>query len=97
MSNLSWFIMKRIFLLFICLLCFTVIFSGCDRIYRFLQKEGAQELDLIGEITPFEPNEYVARVQNRLKLFGYGIAHACSPSCKESLVLYCPLVKERSR
>lgn len=67
--------MKKFLLLFICLLCFSVVFSGCDNIYRLLQKEGAEELDLIGEIKPFEPNEYVARVQYRLKVFGYGIGN----------------------
>lgn len=32
-------------------------------------------MDVIGEVKPYEPNEYVARVQNRLKLFGYGIGN----------------------
>lgn len=67
--------MKKIFLIFTCLLFLTATFFGCDNIYRFLQKEGAEELDLIGEIKPFESNEYVARVQYRLKLFGYGIGN----------------------
>lgn len=67
--------MKKILFLLTCLLCLTTVFSGCDKIYRFLQKEGAEELDLIGAITPFEPNENVARVQYRLKLFGYGIGN----------------------
>ena len=54
-------------------LCFIITLCGCDRIYRFLQKEGAEELDLIGQVKPYEANEYVARVQFRLKLFGYRI------------------------
>lgn len=60
-----------IFLTF--LLCLTVIFSGCDRIYGILQPEGAEELAIIGEIKPYEPHEGVARIQRRLKLFGYAI------------------------
>ncbi|MEW5894908.1 MAG: peptidoglycan-binding protein [Candidatus Omnitrophota bacterium] len=59
--------------LFFLLGCITL--SGCDRIYGFLQKEGAEELELIGEIKPFERNENVARVQLRLKLFGYAIGN----------------------
>jgi len=57
----------------ICVLFAVASFSGCDKIYRMLQKEGAEELDVIGQIQPFESNEQVARVQYRLKLFGYGI------------------------
>ena len=64
---------KFSFLVF--LLIFTTAFLGCDRIYRFLQKEGAEELELVGEIKPFERNEHVARVQARLKLFGYAIGN----------------------
>ena len=50
--------------------------SGCDRIYRMLQKEGAQERDLIWEINIYEPNEQVRRIQQRLKMFGYKIGNA---------------------
>ncbi|MCR4336818.1 MAG: peptidoglycan-binding protein [Candidatus Omnitrophica bacterium] len=46
---------------------------GCDAIYRLLQKEGAQERDLVGEVTPLDLNENVEKVQKLLKLFGYSI------------------------
>jgi len=59
--------------LFSCLLAFSLTAGGCDKIYRLLQKEGAEEMDLIGEIRPFESNDKVAKVQYRLKLFGYGV------------------------
>jgi len=55
------------------LMCGIMAVSGCDRIYRMLQKEGAEELDLIGEARMHERNEKVAKVQQRLALFGYGI------------------------
>jgi len=47
--------------------------SGCDRIYRMIHKEGAEELDLIGEVRMHEKNEHVEKIQHRLKLFGYGM------------------------
>lgn len=59
--------------LFCCLLVFSLSAGGCDKIYRLLQREGAEEMDLIGEIRPFESNDKVAKVQYRLKLFGYGV------------------------
>ncbi len=67
--------MKKNRFLSIALLSFIVAFCGCDRIYRMLQPEGAEELDIIGEVKALEPNEYVARAQHRLKLFGYGIGN----------------------
>ncbi len=54
-------------------LCVMLVLPGCDKAYRMLQREGAEELDLIGDIKPFEKNERVAMVQQRLKIFGYGI------------------------
>jgi len=50
--------------------------TGCDAIYRFLQKEGAQEKELLGEVLPFERNQYVQEVQKLLKLYGYRIGTA---------------------
>ncbi len=47
--------------------------SGCDAIYRLLQKEGAEEKEILGEIVPLERNERVAEVQKLLKLYGYKI------------------------
>lgn len=63
---------KKVFTL-IFLLCGIAALSGCDKIYRMIQREGAEELDLIGEVRLNEMNERVAKVQQRLKLFGYSI------------------------
>ncbi len=53
----------------LCLLCFSSI--SCDAIYRLLDKEGAEEKDLVGEIVPFEKNPTIEEVQVLLKLYGY--------------------------
>jgi len=45
--------------------------TGCDAIYRLLDKEGAQEKELIGEINPLEPNPNIEEVQVLLKIYGY--------------------------
>jgi peptidoglycan hydrolase-like protein with peptidoglycan-binding domain len=50
-------------------LCF--VFSGCDVLYRLLDKEGAQEKALVGEIVPHERNSVVEEVQALLYLYGY--------------------------
>lgn len=57
---------------------FFLIFSlsGCDVIYRILQKEGAEEKDLLGIVVPNEYNPRVARVQKLLKLYGYKVGKA---------------------
>lgn len=47
--------------------------SGCDFIYHLLQKEGAEEKELLGEVNALEKNENVALMQKLLKLFGYKI------------------------
>jgi peptidoglycan hydrolase-like protein with peptidoglycan-binding domain len=44
---------------------------GCDFIYGLIQKEGAQEKEILGEIVPLQPNEKVREVQTLLKLYGY--------------------------
>ena len=46
---------------------------SCDRIYRIIQKEGAEEKDLLGEIIPFQRNAKVEEVQKLLSLYGYKI------------------------
>jgi N-acetyl-anhydromuramyl-L-alanine amidase AmpD len=55
-------------------LCFGLV--GCDAVYRLLQREGAEEKELLGEVVPFEYNAKVAEVQKILKLFGYRIGRA---------------------
>ena len=53
------------------LICLCLILTGCDSIYRILQKEGAEEKDLFGEVMPFESNRKVEYLQKLLKLYGY--------------------------
>jgi len=48
-------------------------FCGCDFIYRILQKEGAQEKDLIGVVVSNERNEKIEEAQKLLKLYGYKV------------------------
>lgn len=44
---------------------------GCDALYRLLDKEGAEEKELIGEVIPFEKNLVIEEVQSLLYLYGY--------------------------
>ena len=54
----------------------TVIsFSGCDAIYRLLQKEGAEEKEMIGIVVHNERNQKVTEIQQLLKLYGYKVGH----------------------
>ena len=46
-------------------------FTGCDFVYRLLDKEGAEEKELVGEYVPFQDNKAVKEVQTLLKLYGY--------------------------
>ncbi len=46
------------------------IIGGCDFIYGILQKEGAQEKALIGEVLPFVYNEQVEQIQKLLNING---------------------------
>lgn len=48
---------------------------GCEKIYYLLQKEGAEEKELVGEALPLEANKNVEEVQRLLKLFGYPIGN----------------------
>lgn len=50
-----------------------VSLTGCDVVYRMLDKEGAQEQKIIGKILPYEPNAKILEVQTLLKLYGYSI------------------------
>src|SRR3989338_5138236 len=49
---------------------------GCDFVYRLLQREGAEEKELIGEINPLERNSKIEEVQKLLKLYGYKVGTA---------------------
>jgi peptidoglycan hydrolase-like protein with peptidoglycan-binding domain len=46
---------------------------GCDFIYGFLDKEGAQEKTLIGEVSLYDSNAVVKEVQTLLNLYGYSV------------------------
>ncbi len=50
-----------------------VSLSGCDQVYSFLDKKGAEEKALIGETDLFEKNPKIGEVQALLKLYGYSI------------------------
>lgn len=50
-----------------------VTLFGCDAIYGMLQKEGAEEKEMLGDIVPMESNPRVKDVQKLLKLYGYAI------------------------
>lgn len=49
--------------------------TGCDFIYGLLQKEGAEEKQILGEIVPLQPNEKIQKVQTFLKLYGYNVGN----------------------
>ncbi|MFC1510252.1 peptidoglycan-binding protein [Candidatus Omnitrophota bacterium] len=48
-----------------------ISFSGCDYIYGLLDKEGAEEKEIIGELIPFEENLVVEDIQMLLSLYGF--------------------------
>jgi peptidoglycan hydrolase-like protein with peptidoglycan-binding domain len=56
---------------FLCVLCLVVLATGCDRIYRLLHKEGAEEKKLVGAVIAFQKNPTVEEIQSLLKLYGY--------------------------
>jgi len=60
---------------FFCCLIVLGMTAGCDNIYGLLQKEGAQEKELVGTIVPYESNEKVRQIQKLLKLYGYKIGN----------------------
>jgi len=45
--------------------------TGCDVVYRLLDKEGAQEKELVGEIVPYQKNYTIEEAQKLLDLYGY--------------------------
>jgi len=61
----------RLFFIYFNIALLLVSFSGCDFIYRLLQKEGAEEKELLGELNPVAPSETVREVQKILRLYGY--------------------------
>ena len=55
--------------IFCFMLCFC--FVSCDFVYRLLDKEGAEEKELVGEAVPFKENLTVKEIQTLLKIYGY--------------------------
>lgn len=56
---------------FIACLGLCLALCGCDALYRLLDKEGAQEKELIGEVIPYEVNLVIEEIQSLLHLYGY--------------------------
>lgn len=56
--------------------CFSfAAISGCDFFYRILQKEGAEEKEILGDVVAVQSNEQVKKVQTFLKLYGYSVGN----------------------
>ncbi len=62
---------NRVHIILVFSLCLAFIGSGCDIIYPLLQKEGAEEKALLGEIIPHTENLQVVKLQELLALSGY--------------------------
>ena len=60
-------------------LCF--VLCGCDAIYRVLDKEGAEEKELIGEVIPFEKNLVVEEIQSLL------YHRSCGPQTQSTILI----------
>lgn len=66
-------------------------FNGCDFVYRVLQREGAEEKELIGEVVPFEANAKVLELQKLLKLYGYPIGNPdgqLGPNTRKAIAMF---------
>ena len=44
---------------------------GCDKLYGLLDKKGAEEKKLVGEVIPFEKNPTIEEIQTLLNIYGY--------------------------
>ncbi|MBF0385691.1 MAG: peptidoglycan-binding protein [Candidatus Omnitrophica bacterium] len=70
----------------------TLFFNcGCDIFYRWVDKPGAEEKDLVGELIPFESNPTVEEIQALLKLYGYSPGKAdgiMGPSTREAIAKF---------
>lgn len=67
-KHMKSFLQKNIFIFF-----FFGVLAGCDFIYGFLQKEGAQEKKILGDVTPSVYNENVEYAQKLLLVHGFGV------------------------
>lgn len=68
--------MKSRFFLVTLVVCAAIHCAGCDWVYRALQKEGAEEKEILGAITPLEHNPNVEKVQTLLKVYGYNVGRS---------------------
>jgi len=61
---------KKMFLTFA---IFFLLFGcfGCDVIYKAIDKKGAEEKQIVGEILPFETNHTIEEIQGLLRIYGY--------------------------
>ncbi len=63
---------KKIFIIQIFLLLGSSnFFMGCDALYKILDKKGAEEKEIVGEVLPYEINPTVEEIQQLLKIYGY--------------------------
>lgn len=70
------FILRSQKIWFVCLtISFSFLLVSCDVVYKILQKEGAEEKEILGEILPREKNLKVLEVQKLLKLYGYKVGN----------------------
>lgn len=67
--------MKKHYLIFVLSFFFVGANLGCDFVYRILQKEGAEEKEILGIVRPAESNEKVKKVQTLLKIYGYSVGN----------------------
>jgi peptidoglycan hydrolase-like protein with peptidoglycan-binding domain len=58
-----------------CSIILALVSGGCEKVYYLLQREGAEEMKILGEALPLESNPKVAEVQKLLKLYGYAIGN----------------------
>ncbi len=64
---------SKINILSILLVTLVSFLSGCDFVYRMIDKQGAEEKTLVGEAMPFEPNPTVEEIQKLLNIYGYNV------------------------
>lgn len=67
-------IRNHIFIVVSCIL-WLFSFSGCDIIYSLLHKPGAEEREILGNVTYNEYNVNVEELQKALLLFGYTLPY----------------------
>ncbi|MDP8213391.1 MAG: peptidoglycan-binding domain-containing protein [Candidatus Zapsychrus exili] len=64
-NNLNILVKISLCVVFVFLLC------GCDVLYGILDKRGAEEKEIVGEVNLVDINYNVVEIQTLLKLYGY--------------------------